>query len=127
MREVPASLAGVEGEPTGDRFSQRSQGNSLGGVGAARAPTGWLRGFSLETVWELVGFRKPLEYLKWWDDKLCFHLTTQMREAGYRQGKGCFEAAELIWGIAGPKTAVEVFAVTDVSNMAVLELVVVLV
>lgn len=95
--------------------------------GAARAPTGWLRGFSLETVWELVGFRKPLEYLKWWDDKLCFHLTTQMREAGYRQGKGCFEAAELTWGIAGPKTAAEVFAVTDVSNTAVLEVDVVLI
>lgn len=95
--------------------------------GAARAPTGWLRGFSLETVWECVGFRKPLEYLKWRDDKLCFQLTTQMRETGHREGKGCFEAAQLIWGIAGPKTAAEVFAATDISHMAVLELDVVLV
>lgn len=74
--------------------------------------------------------RKPLECLKQWDDKLCFHLApvwrlgrvcggphlAQMRKARCTPGKGCFEAAQLIWGIAGPKTPAVVFGLTDTSN-----------
>lgn len=75
---------------------------------------------SPETVCDLVGFGKPLECLKQWDDNFCFHLTTQARKAGHRQTKGCFEAAQLIWGIAGPKTPAEVFAVTDTSNIVLI-------
>lgn len=71
-------------------------------------------------MWDLVGFRKPLGCLKQWDDKLCFHLTTEMKKAGHRQGKGCFEAAQLIWGIAGPKTPAEVFVFTDTSNIVLI-------
>lgn len=35
----------------------------------------------------------------------------------HRQGKGCFEAAQLISGIAGPKTPAIVFALIDISNI----------
>lgn len=82
-------------------------------------------------MWDLVGFGKPLKDLKQWDDKLCFHLTTvwrlgrecggshfaQTRMAGHRQGQDCFEAAQLISGIAGPKTPAVVFALIDISHI----------
>lgn len=59
-------------ELTGDRCSQWRQGNNLGGsVGVRRMtgyPIGWFRVFSSETVWDLVGFGKPLKGLKQWDD-----------------------------------------------------------
>lgn len=81
----------MQGEQTGQVLTMQAGEQPGREWGAARAPTGWVRGLSLETVWDLVDFRKPLECLKQWDDKLCFHLTTQRREAGHRQGKGCFE------------------------------------
>lgn len=80
-------------------------------------------------MWDLVGFEKPLKSLKQWDDKLSFYLAsvkTGQRawrvslcadEDGCAPGKGCFEATQLISGIAGPKTPAVVFAIIDIYNI----------